>query len=99
MENVVKFPSQAVRSRTEIERGIREVIRNAGASDRVADDVVRNMDEFLHILQAEFPLPVPPSAERDPDLERRINEFSTALHEYSNRLLLERVRVELARCI
>jgi hypothetical protein len=94
LDNVIAFPSKSVRDRAEIERAIREVLLDGGASQEGVATVIANMGEFLDLLDLDFKFSFPASISAS--VEGQFKEFSVALQERTSRLIFERVKMEVS---
>ncbi len=99
MDNVIAFPVKSVRARAEIERIIRNHLQEAGASHDETEAIISNMKEFLELLELDFDFSIPSSvasASVVSVIESQLSEFSAALKERTNQLMVERLKAEIA---
>ncbi len=94
MDNVIAFPVKSVRARAEIERIIRNHLQEAGASHDETEAIISNMKEFLELLELDFDFSIPSSVASV--IESQLSEFSAALKERTNQLMVERLKAEIA---
>lgn len=97
MDNIIEFPTKSVRNYSEIERGLREVLHRAGATESITNTVLQNMDEFIRLLSFDFNFSIP--VESASALECQFNDFNKAFIEFIRKLLAERLNMEVRRII
>lgn len=93
MSNIIAFPTKPIRDRAEIERTIREFLKDGGVPDNDVETVIANMGEFLELLSLDFQFSFPAAIAAS--VEGQFKEFLVALQERTNRLIFERVKVEV----
>lgn len=93
LDNLIVFPTRSVRDRAEIEHSMRDHLLKAGASRDETETVIANMREFLELLALDFEFSF--SASAASAIEGQLSEFSAALHNRTNQLILERLTMEV----
>ena len=102
VDNVIVFPTKSIRDRAEIERAILDVLQESGASPEETETIITNIKEFLELLELDFKFSFPDAIEYA--VQEQFKDFSAALHERTNRLIFERLKMEIgnvvsSRCI
>ena len=93
MDNVIVFPTKSVSDCTEIERAIRDVLNESGASPEETETIITNMKEFLELLELDFQFIFPTTIETS--FQKQLKDFLAALHERTSRLITERLKMEI----
>ena len=94
MDNVIVFPVKSVSDRAKIERAIWNSLEEAGASNDETEAIISSMKELLKLLELDFVLSIPASVVSV--IEGQLSEFSAALKERTNLLMVERLMAEVA---
>jgi hypothetical protein len=94
VDNVIVFPAKSVSDRAKIERAIRNSLGEAGASHDETEAIISSMKEFLKLLELDFVLSIPASVASV--IDSQLSEFSAALKERTNQLMVERLKAEVA---
>lgn len=101
--DIIPFPSKAVRDWAIIERTIVETLKDAGADATASSHITRRMKEFFALCDRNFStsIQLPSSttvAQQEKlrsALEATFANFTTELHNFTNELMLDRVKLEI----
>ncbi len=93
MNNVIAFPSRAVRNQAEIKRAIRSLLETNGVDDDYIVAILGNMDEFIRLIDLQFDLTFP--AALAGVVDDQLSQFTTALQERMDHLIFERLTMEV----
>ena len=97
VDNVIAFPTKSIRDRAEIERAILDVLQESGASPEETETIITNIKEFLELLELDFKFSFPDATEYS--IQEQFKDFSAALHERTNRLIFERLKMEIGNVV
>jgi hypothetical protein len=103
--NVIEFPTRVVREWIMVEKTIREVLEQAGASPEMTKEVCARMkgvyEKYNRMLTLALKLPLPEylSMEQrraiDDAIRNAVEDFKKQIHEYSSQVLLDRLCLEI----
>ena len=99
MDNVISFPTKAVRDRAELMRIVRETLQTANVPPDAAEIVVANMAEFIDLLNLDFSISVTVPAPFAASVGKQLEDFSVFLQKRTAHLLIERLKVEIKSAI
>lgn len=105
MLDIIPFPSKAVRDWALLERTMADILKDAGADATASSDITRRMKEFFALCNRDFSTSItyelPPSttvAQQEKlraALEAVGADFATKLHDFTNELMLDRLKLEI----
>ena len=105
MADIIPFPSKAVRDWTIWERAIIEILEDAGADATASSHITRCMKEFHSLCYRDFStsihyeLPssttVAQQEKLSVALEAMFASLTTKLHDFTNELMLDRLKLEI----
>ena len=100
--NVIPFPTHAVREWIIIERTIRDILEEGGASPEMTKEVCARMKEVSEKFQARFeftyqtpPLPEGVRTAIQDSINKALKTFADKLREYTSNLMLDRLKLEI----
>ena len=102
--DIIPFPSKAVRDWAIIERTIVETLKDAGADATASSHITRRMKEFFALCDRDFStsiayeLPSSTTVAQQEKLRAALEavgaDFTTKLVDFTNQLMLDRLRLE-----
>lgn len=93
MSEIIEFPTQQVRDWATIEGALLPILRKADMPKEAQAELLTRMKSFTELLQMQFAFIIP--ADCPAEVNREIDRFTVALHERSNRLIMERLYREI----
>lgn len=103
--NIIEFPTRAVREWIMIEKTIRGVLEEAGASPEMTEEVCARMkdvyEKYNHMFTLALKLPLPEYMsfeERsavDDAIRNAVEGLKMDIHEYTSQVLFDRLRLEI----
>ncbi len=105
MADIIPFPSRAVREWAIFERTFTEMLKDAGADATASSHITRRMKEFFALCDRDFSttinyeLPSSTTVAQQEKLrsalEAMFASFTTELHNFTNELMLDRLKLEI----
>ena len=103
MVEVIQFPTRAVRDRVAVEKTIREMLDQSGASPGMIEEVCSRMKDFFEVwtaaqLSLSYQLPDLPEELRaaiQNSIEKGLKQLSEQMIDYTNKLLFDRLKLEI----
>ncbi len=103
MADIIPFPSKAVRDRTIWESAIISILEDAGADATASSHITRRMKEFFALCDRNFStsIQLPSSTtvaqqeKLSAALEAMFASLTTKLHDFTNELMLDRLKLEI----
>lgn len=105
MADIIPFPSKAVRDWAILERTMTEILRDAGADATGSSHIMRRMKEFFALCDRDFStsihyeLPSSTTVAQQEKLRAALEAIfaglTTELHDFTNKLLLDRLELEI----
>ena len=96
MSHIVNFPTKQVRDWAIMERGLETILSEAKISDTAKIEILERINDFFNLVQMEFAFSISENLLSSVDSE--LNRFSLALQERSNKLILDRILIEIEVC-
>ena len=93
MSHIIEFPTQQIRDWATIERALVPTLRKADMPQEAQTELLARMKSFTELLQMQFAFSIPAGCPDEVNSE--IDRFAIALHERSNRLIMERLYREI----
>jgi len=100
MSNIIKFPPKSVRDWASIERGLIDIIIEAGASQTVKERILKRMKFAFDSMQTEFTFNIPLSESTlnknlSNDIESQLIE---QIRKYTAQIFIDRLKLEIELC-
>lgn len=106
MDNIIDFPRKSEREWLEIEKIIRKYLNEIPELSRKDVDYIneRMKKFYLEVLDKKFNLKFKkpnnmPKSEADKVIEYTVEEFNEEIHNYTSRILNERLNLETRMCL
>ena len=103
--NIIEFPTRAVREWIMVERTIREVLEQVGASAEMTEEVCARMKDVyerynrMFTLALKLPLPEYLSLDQrraiDDSIRNAVEGLTKEIHDYSSQVLFDRLCLEI----
>lgn len=95
MANIIEFPTKAVQDWAVVERTLRHIMGDAGASNVLIDIVVERMKVAFDEHKFDYHLSLNLPQEYADDVGSQIEGFIKALQQHTTELLLSRLKIEI----
>ena len=105
MADIIPFPSKAVRDWALLERTMADILKDAGADATASSHITRRMKEFFALCDRDFStsityeLPSSTTVAQQEKLRAALEavgaSFTTKLHDFTNELMLDRLKLEI----
>ena len=103
MADIIPFPSKAVRDWALLERTMMDILKDGGADATASNHVTRRMKEFFALCDRNFStsiqlpssMTVAQQEKLSAALEAMAAGFTTKLVDFTNQLMLDRLKLEI----
>ena len=103
MSDVIQFPTKIIRSRSLIEKSIREILDQTQADEDSKNEIIKRSLDIWDKYQCNFSFPVvlPENlSEKEKSLliesiNKGLTAFQSCLHDHMNVIFLERIQTEI----
>lgn len=99
---VIQFPTRAVRDSAAIERTLRQILNQCGASPDMIEEVCSRTKDYFEKLNIDFgtscqlpPLPEGLKAVIQDSINQGLKKLFDQIHEYTSKILYDRVCLEI----